>query len=264
MTSQGLSDPRRDAKPFFQQHAVALFFVLAFAMFALLVPLATLAGPLVLGLGTFAPAIAAFIVAGTTEGRTGIKALLGRIAIWRVGLRWYASAIGIPLMAGVMTVLAAKALGTQVTTQPIALLMAPLFVLLAFGEEIGWRGFALPGLMQSHRPITAVLILGVVHALFHVPLWIAPGLTQPAYTFMSFVISSLCFSVVWTWLFMHARGSVLIATLFHASINLFGNLFYPGIPSALLNWLMPAGYAIFAALILASNWQSFTRRAVSA
>jgi len=49
-------------------------------------------------LALFGPAAAAIIVTASTDGRAGIRGLLGRLAIWRVGLRWYSGALGLPAL----------------------------------------------------------------------------------------------------------------------------------------------------------------------
>jgi uncharacterized protein len=235
-----------------ERHPLSAFFLLAFALFWGVIPFATISPTLPLLLGVFTPTIAAVIVSSLAGGKPEVKRVLRRVLIWRVGIGWVAAAWGIPLLCGLITLLAATLLGATLAPQFSLLPMGVLFFVLAIGEEIGWRGYALPKLLNEHgmNPLLAGVLLGVIHAAFHLPLWFAPGLTPPIYSAGSFFASSLCFGVLWTWLYRNTHGSVLIAAMFHGAVNLFGNIFYLGIPAPLLNWLMPAGYALAAVIVV--------------
>lgn len=96
------------------------------------------------------PFLAAFIMTGIIEGKAGIRRLLGRIVLWRVGLRWYLFAlVGIPVITalgavvlpGVLASFRAPAL-SWVLTYSVSFVMA-FFIGGPLGEEPGWRGFAL-------------------------------------------------------------------------------------------------------------------------
>jgi membrane protease YdiL (CAAX protease family) len=97
----------------------------------------------------------------------------------------------------------------------------PSFFLIALGEEPGFRGFALPRLLVGRSALAASLILGVLHAIWHIPLFIF-GSDPPIIAVM--VISG---AVINTWLFNNTRGSVFLAMLLHASINLMVGIFNP-------------------------------------
>lgn len=235
-----------------ERHPLSAYFLLAFALFWGMIPLATISPTLPLLLGVFTPTSAAVIVSSLAGGKPEVQHLLQRVLIWRVGIGWVVAAWGIPLLCGLITLLAATWFGMTVSPQFSLLPMGVLFFILAIGEEIGWRGYALPKLLNAHglSPLLASLLLGVIHAVFHLPLWFAPGMTAPIYSIGSFFVSSLCFGVLWTWLYRNTGGSVLIAAMFHGAVNLFGNMFYLGIPTPLLNWLMPAGYALAAVMVI--------------
>ena len=86
-------------------------------------------------------------------------------------------------------------------------------------EEPAWRGFALPRLQRRMSPLAAAVLLGMVWALWHVPLWFVPGSFQAQLPFVAFVLSTIATSVLMTWLFNRSSGSVLIAAIFHAATD---------------------------------------------
>jgi membrane protease YdiL (CAAX protease family) len=86
---------------------------------------------------------------------------------------------------------------------------------MIFTEETAWRGFALPRLQKNHSALSASLILGLLWGLWHIPLFLIPGSAQEAYPFIGFILLILPTSILFTWIFNHTKGSVLIAGLFH-------------------------------------------------
>ena len=119
------------------------------------------------------PTLSALIMTGITEGKAGIRRLLGRIVLWRVGLRWYLFAlIGLPLAMVLATIIVRPgALESFQTLAPLSVLPylgAFVFMVLIGGplfEEPGWSGFALPRLQRVHSPLVGGLILGSLWAL---------------------------------------------------------------------------------------------------
>jgi membrane protease YdiL (CAAX protease family) len=104
-----------------------------------------------------------------------------------------------------------------------------LFLGGPLGEELGWRGFALPRLQQRHTALTSSVLLGLVWGLWHIPLYFVPGTgqheilrtgTSPAFAIGGFVTWTIGLSVLLTWLFNQTRGSLIVVILFHAAVNL--------------------------------------------
>lgn len=235
---------------FVRRHPLVAFFVLAYALTWPVIPLVSLS-PL-LGLpGLFGPALAAVVTVAVVEGKPGLKNLLGRMVRWRVGAGWYAIALGLPVVlslatAGVHLVLGAPAslrFGTLSVFEPI------LFVLVV-GEELGWRGYALSRLLAGNSALTAALILGALWGVWHLPTFFVPGAPQYGHPITAFVILTMAYSVLFTWIYVHAEGSVLIATLFHGAINLSQGLILGGLDPGIKYWLLAAVYTV-AALVLA-------------
>ena len=152
-----------------------------------LLPVSSLLDPLHLyvvstTLGVYlGPFLSAFVMTGATEGREGIRRLLHRIVLWRVGLRWYLFAlVGFP---AIIVLVASVLPGALASFQGLAptIVTAYLFYFAyvfsiggGLNEEVGWRGFALPRLQRLHGPLVGGLILGSLWALWHLPGFLIP------------------------------------------------------------------------------------------
>jgi uncharacterized protein len=153
------------------------------------------------------PTLAAFIVTGATEGREGMRRLLRRYVLWRVGLQWYLIVLlGPPAIVLLATIVLPGALASFQTLAPLdplpLLISFPLVLIFgrALFEEGGWRGFALPRLQRLHGPLVGTLILGILWACWHLPLfWITVWGTPPTILNMVLYFPSVVFmSVVFT------------------------------------------------------------------
>ncbi len=218
-----------------RRHPLVAFFALAFGLaWAILVPM-TLAShglvpfpagnealPLLIFMG-YGPTIAAVLVSAAVSGRAGISALLKRLLIWRVGWRWWAAALFLngAIILGALGLygLTGHAVPPLPALGPALLLdvvVTFLIVGLINGEEVGWRGFALPRLQERHDPLEASLLLGVVWTAWHLPYFFWIGHPLASTPFPAFVLFTLAGSVVLTWLTRGAGGSALPAMLLQA------------------------------------------------
>lgn len=175
------------------------------------------------------PFLTGILITAIADGRSGLKTFFSRIVRWRVGLRWYAVALFLPpvlrLVAAGLNVLMGAQMPTNIQipagSELLANFLFPNFLLIALGEEPGFRGFALPRLLVERSALSAALILGVFHAIWHIPLFIF-GSDSPM--IVPIIISG---AVLNTWLFNKTNGSVLLAMLLHASIDLMVGIFNP-------------------------------------
>jgi membrane protease YdiL (CAAX protease family) len=181
------------------------------------------------------PTLSAFIMTATTERREGVRQLLGRYVLWRVGLRWYVFALlGVPLIMLVGTMVYSMELPSLAALGgPSYLLsyLASFALVTVLGgpllEEGGWRGFALPRMERLHGPLLASLILGVLWALWHLPEFLVPSWTAAMggggiLSIILFTLGAITFTIVITWVFNNTRASLLLAILVHSSIDTFG------------------------------------------
>lgn len=180
-------------------------------------------GPVFL-LGVWAPGLVALGFMARAEGRAGVARLLGRIGQWRVDARLYALAFGyfavIKLAAAVVHRLVTGGWPPFGTT-PVALLALGIAVSTwgQAGEEVGWRGYALPRLARHFGLGGASLVLGVVWAAWHLPLFILPDSGSTGQSFAVYLLHVMALSVVLAFLYWRTGGSLLLVMLMHASVN---------------------------------------------
>jgi len=191
------------------------------------VPLAVLeADTPLLKLGTFGPTLAALILIGFREGKRGYRRLWDQLTHWRVGWIWYAAALAGPAVV----MLAAVKIFTWFGGQGLVYqdpeqwyLVFPVFGYVLFtsvlGEEIGWRGYALPRLLRTRSPLQASLILGAVWGIWHLPLFWMVGDFHQDIPYTPFLVQVLASSIIYTWIYLQTEGSLLIIHLFHAASN---------------------------------------------
>jgi membrane protease YdiL (CAAX protease family) len=208
----------------------------------------------------FGPAVAALITAALV-GHDELVRLRARATLWRVSIRWYLVALALPLPVSALRSGLEYLWGAHgaIQLQPISPLGMLVFLLVA-GEEVGWRGFALPRLLARFGPWSASALLGVVWALWHLPLFYMPGMPQHGWPFPPFVGYTVALSVILTFLARQTRGSVIIATLFHGAVNTFG-VVNTAADATMRGWGNAASYGLAAVMIGVAAWNRGVRRA---
>jgi membrane protease YdiL (CAAX protease family) len=155
---------------------------------------------------------------------------------WRVSFVWYAVALLLPLAVTMATLALSGGFTAHFSKfgAPLAILTSFLsYLLAAIPEEIAWRGFALPRLQARHNALTASLIVGLLWAIWHLPLLLNTNNSMSTYPIGLFVVDVLADSIIYAWIYNNTRGSLLFVTLFHAVGNTIGT--FTGIESVLVN-----------------------------
>ena len=217
-----------------RQHPLLAFFILAFGFtWAIEIPMQVWQiAPLQFLVG-WMPGLSALFVTGMIGGRSGMRALLRTLFIWRVGVQWYAVAIFgfLALWFGTQALNPLFG-GTGIHVPPfsmalVAALIAELVLrILLSSEQLAWSGFALPRLQARHSALVASLILGVIWATWHLPLFFVPG-SQTDAGFGVFLVGTVCTRIILTWVFNNTGGSVLLCGLLHQSINVWTDILAP-------------------------------------
>jgi membrane protease YdiL (CAAX protease family) len=207
-------------------------------------------------------------VTGITEGKDGVNRLRGRFRQWKVSWVWYAVTllvipalilIGIAVqpgaLAGFKGVTPSIVIGYLVTFVVVAIGGGPL------GEEPGWRGYALPRLQSSIGPLKGTLLLGLLWTFWHLPDFLTsaqgggPGVpvTTLLVNFGLFFLLVMVIAFIFTWVFNHTGGSLLLAILAHAGVNTPQVALVPQFPAVnttILNTAVLIGFGAAAVLIL--------------
>ena len=171
-----------------------------------------------------AVSVAAVVSTAVFGGRPALRSLGARLVLWRVPVRWYVAAVALPALPAVAALGLHLALGGQHDVHALVPLAAALPLLLSqlvlhlLTEEAGWRGVALPHLRAGFGSLPAGLLLGLLWAGWHIPMFFLDD-TRQTYPFAGFLVMVVSISVVMTWVWDHTGGSVLIAALFHAAMN---------------------------------------------
>lgn len=178
--------------------------------------------------GSFGPAFGAVVTAALLDGRRGIDGLLRPAGRWRFGRGWWLFVT----LGGLVPFLAALAAwiglhgraggaGEVVGKLPLLLVFYPIVLVLGgpLGEEIGWRGFALPVLLRRHSPLVASFLVAALWALWHLPLFWLEGAAQKGSSILLFAAVVLVSSLAFTWVYRGTGGSLLSVILLHTGIN---------------------------------------------
>jgi len=173
-------------------------------------------------LAVHAPAIAALILVARSTGLPGLGRFLSRLLVWRTSPMWLLFLVlGFPVLFFAGAFIKGNASSAPMLTETATVLLPAIAFMLILGpvEEIGWRGFALPILQRHLVPFWSGLLLGIVWALWHLPAFMLGGTPQAAWGFLPFFAGSVACSVILTAFFNDARGSILLAMLFHFQMN---------------------------------------------
>jgi membrane protease YdiL (CAAX protease family) len=168
-------------------------------------------------LAVYSPGIAGVIMVWRHYGLKGLGSFFRRLTLWRMPRVWWLFLIlGIPAVA----YLSAALKGTISDPFPFSpwVQVFPALVsafFLGTLEEFGWRGLALPLLQRKLAPFWAGLILGIIWAAWHIPAFLLSGTAFDNWSFIPYFGGVVALSIIITPMFNSARGSLLIAYLYH-------------------------------------------------
>ena len=155
---------------------------------------------------------------------------------------WVSTLIGIPAPVVVATI-----------PGVVSLFLFSIFPGSAMGEEIGWRGYALPRLQTGRSALAASLIVGAIWGTYHLPLFLIGSPVRPLGLFLPFALSCVIISTFYTWMYNGTGGSLFIAVLLHASTNLPLTIVYAAFGERVIPvfWLFDAMLAVAAVALIA-------------
>ncbi|HTL57204.1 MAG TPA: CPBP family intramembrane glutamic endopeptidase [Candidatus Limnocylindrales bacterium] len=207
-----------------------------------------------LTLGAYAPTAWGIYFTRRRCGNAGLRELFARLGRVRVPVIWLVAVILLPALCNTLTA-GLITWSTGRAPKFSAGYLTPQFILwvMAFGgpmnEELGWRGFALPRLLQVRSSLVASVGLGLIWALWHLPLFFVAGSAQRGGPLAAYIVIVICLSIFMTAAHLGTGGSLLVAVLFHTAGDAAAPLWRPSAPFnplyGVLPWLFVAGTIVF-------------------
>ena len=276
---------------FIKRHSLSTYFALAFAISwgGVLLVIGGLGGipgsaaqtdplfPFVYLAMLAGPSVAGLLLTGLVYGRVGLRDFLSKMLRWKVGARWYAVALlTAPLL--VTVTLFALSLASPVflpgiltTSNKASLLLFGIAVGLGAGffEELGWTGFAVPGLRLRYGVFPTGLIVGLLWGAWHflVTLW-GSGSSSGALSLVLFLFVALFsflppYRLLMVWVYDRTE-SLLVAMLMHASLTasvlILGPLAISGVPLLAYDLVLAAALWIVVAALAVANRGQLSRQ----
>jgi membrane protease YdiL (CAAX protease family) len=187
--------------------------------------LAILRGP-ILFLGIFAPSIVALSLTARARGTDGVIALLRRLVQADVGMRWYFFAVAYMVSVKLIVALLYRVFlgawprfGGEAWYVMLAATTGSTIIGGQLGEEIGWRGFALPRVASRFGYGIGSIVLGIIWAFWHLPLFFIRDADKYGQSFLIYLLQVTAVSVAVAWLYQRTNGSLLLTMLMHSAIN---------------------------------------------
>jgi membrane protease YdiL (CAAX protease family) len=180
----------------------------------------------VMYVGAFGPWLSAILVVWATVGGGGVRGWFRQRFGKRINPLWYVTAwFLMPIGVGAFQYLLHRLAGGEPARAGAGVwieyaISVPIGALIAGGnEEPGWRGFALPRMLESMGPVAASLALGAFWVAWHIPLFWLEGWSGADQNFLLFLLSVGGLSIIMTWLFYKSSMNVIPAMLFHQATN---------------------------------------------
>ncbi len=228
------------------------WWILAYLTQSGLIKFQSAVGQVLFILGGSAPTIGAYVAVLLTSKEGSLKEFHSRVLKVTVGFPLYLYAILVPVIIGVTSLgmvylISARYFETYSIQPPY--LFVPFFFTAIFGgglEEFGWRGVLQPALTKKLNLFAANLVIGIVWALWHLPLFYIAGAHHQGKQVLFFTLGAIGYSSFITWIYAKTN-SILLCVLFHASINAAASI------GLSVSMGAPAVYPYYAILVMLSG-----------
>jgi hypothetical protein len=217
-------------------------------------------------MGGFVPSGTAIVLTWTWKGRSGLRQLGHRLIQFNIGWRWYLAAIlavAIPTLGQLLII---RGLGQAFEYQSFLTQLGsaiPLIVLGPLSEELGWRGYLLDRLQTRWNALSSACLVGIVWALWHLPLFFMVGTSQHEahIPFLGFMCGLIALSILFTWLHNNTNGSLWTAIFFHWLFTYSAQVVSSSVNRTLgYSWLEFLPYILSALVVIAVWGPRFLRR----
>lgn len=183
-------------------------------------PLPNMTGILMFPAMLLGPSLSGIVLTRMAGGKSGLRTLFSQMVRARIALRWYAALLVPPIL--VLAVLFVLEAFVSPVYAPNRFFLGILFGIPAgFLEEIGWTGYAFPRMRSERNGLTASILLGLLWALWHLPVVNYLGAATPHGSywlafFLAFGLAMTAVRVLIAWTYTNTK-SVLLAQLMHVS-----------------------------------------------
>jgi membrane protease YdiL (CAAX protease family) len=213
----------------------------------------------------FSPSVVAIVLTWKGEGKASLNQFLKRVIQFKIGWRWYLAVIAVVILPTLGQLLIIRLLGQVFDFKGFITQLGsfiPLILIGPLSEELGWRGYALGRLQTKWNALVSSIVVGILWALWHLPLFFMVGTSQHElhFSFISFLVGLIALSILFTWLNNNTGSSIWTAVLFHWLFTYAAQVVASYVTrSPVYNWLEYSPY-VLAALVVAVVWGPRTLR----
>jgi membrane protease YdiL (CAAX protease family) len=174
--------------------------------------------------GAISPGLVAVFLTAMTKGGEGVKLLIKKISFQGTQIKWYVFAITFTALIKGLAALVFFFLYNSwpqfgTTSWYVMLVAIAVSIWTQAGEEIGWRGYALPLMSKKFGLAISGVLLGIIWATWHLPLFYIAAADTFHQSFPLYFAQITGLSVIMAWLFWKVSGNLLPLMVFHAAIN---------------------------------------------
>ena len=175
-------------------------------------------GTMLYVLGGISPAICEIFLKKSVSPKEEFKSFMKSIVNPKHSIWMYFYSIGGAMLIQAFPVF----FGLTQVKQPLYMGFIMIIPMIIGGgiEEIGWRGLLQPELEKKCPHIIAAISVGIIWAIWHLPLWFIDGTNQQSMNFIWFCINTIMLSF-FIGSVTYVSKSIFMAILAHASINAF-------------------------------------------
>ena len=182
-------------------------------------------------IGAFGPAVGAISSVYVIEGKGSVRNFLGQFLSLKFGLKAWLAIFLVLGGASIIAWILPEFFGEdRIRTFFPSVFVFPIYIIIMvfFGggqEEIGWRGYISPYLEKRFGLIVGGLILGIVWAIWHLPLWFISGASQAYMNFLGFMLKTIGYSYFFSWVIKESGNRLFSGLVAHGVANAFVPLF---------------------------------------
>ena len=185
--------------------------------------------------------VAGIIMTAVEDGRAGLKSMLSRLLIWRVGIGYWLFAF----LFLVPAILLGSMANPLFNGDPLSFnnmrpvfeilpMFISFFIVAGLGQELGWTGFLTPRLQARYSALTSSFIRTILVSIWHLPLFLYSRLNHPSLADFPYsgwiaqkgflvamgafiLLLLLPWTIFYSWIFNNTRGSLLLVAVLHGS-----------------------------------------------